>query len=110
MVLRHTTGDVSVMMLDSNFALDARGESHSAADVAGMQIVRSNLWRDLEEMLHPGERFFKKEHGFVVFKVADVLAEDRETAFGEAKGVLQFAAKGQDFPHVDSEINCLGHK
>src|ERR1700733_4618732 len=110
MVLRHTAGDVRVVVLNSDFALNLRGESHLGAHVTGMQIIRSYLWSNLEEVLHIGKRFLKKAHGFVVFKIADMLAEDRVTAFCEAKCVLQFPSKSQHLLHLDSQIDCLGHE
>ena len=85
-------------------------ERQPRAPVAGMQIVGDGARRDAEDVLQAGQRFLEKLHGLEVFQIADVLAEDGVAALGEAEGVLQLAAEGQDLVQFDSQVDGLRNK
>ena len=73
-----------------------------------MQVVGDGARRDAEEVLQAGERLLEELHRLVVLQVADVLAEDGVAALGQAEGVLQLAAEGEDLVQFDAEVDGLG--
>ena len=110
MILRHATGDVRMVMLYAYLPSDAGGKRHPRAHITRVQIVGRRSWRNLEQVLHLGQRFLEKPHGLVVFKVSDVLAQDRVAVFRQADGILQLAPKRQYLFHLNCQIDGLGHK
>ena len=98
------------MMLDPELRLDAGCKCEARAPVAGMQIVGDCSRRDPENLLQAAQRLFEELHRFEVLQIADVLAQDSVSAFGEAEGVLQFADKGKHLVQFDAQVDGLGDK
>src|SRR5271165_2606884 len=72
-----------------------------------MQIVRYRHGRNAEETFEMIERLAEELHSFHVFEIADVLAQDGIAIFGQAQGVFQLAAAGQNLLYGHSEIDRL---
>ncbi len=109
-VLRHTTGDMCMMMLHPDFTFDLAPQCHLSAPVARVQIIRNHPWCNPKEMLHSVERLLEKLHSLVVLKVSDVLAQNCVMTFSQTKGTLQFCTEGQRLSHLHSNIDRLGYK
>ena len=106
-IFRHATGEVRVMMLHADVRNVCHFERKTRAEIAGMQIAGDRARRDAEESLHVRQRLFEEFQRFEVFKIADVLAQDRVGALGEAERVLEFSADREKFVDRAPEFDRL---
>ena len=106
-VLGHAAGNVRVMMLHGEFRFGTR-QRPTRAERIRMQIVGDQKRFSLVHALQVVECFFEEPERLVVFKVADVLAEDGEAAFRQAEGVLQLGSDGEDFGCVAAKRDRFG--
>src|SRR5208283_3716690 len=67
----------------------------SGGEVVGMEVIGDDLRPDLENPLQMFDSFVEKTITFRVLQISDVLAQEGVLSFGEADGVLEFAADGQ---------------
>src|ERR1017187_5020153 len=95
-ILRHTTGNVCVVVLHANQLRSALFERPSGGEVVGMEVVGDDLRSNLENPLQMLDSFVEKAIAFCVLQISDVLAQESVLSFGEADGVLEFASDGQD--------------
>src|SRR5215469_17838869 len=98
MVLRHAAGNMRVMMLntDEGRVLLARPPG---GEVVGMKIVGDDLRAYFEDSLKMRDRLFEEFIALQIFQISEVLTQEGVLALGEADGVLQFAAHGEDGGH-----------
>ena len=66
--------------------------------------------RDFQNALQMLDRFLEEAVALCVLQIADVLREKRVTAFGQADGVLQFAADSQNRWHIFAQKDRYRHK
>ena len=83
MVLGHTGGDVSVMVLHPDPFQSIQFLGESGTEVIGMQVMDNHARLHAEQLLHLLQRFAKELEGLVVLQVADMLAEQRVAALSE---------------------------
>src|SRR5690349_19494465 len=82
-VLGHATGDVRVMMLYADLALNRQIERELGAEIRGMQVVGHYARFDAEQRFHALQGFLVKAQRFVILQVADVLAQECVMLLGE---------------------------
>src|ERR1035437_7058298 len=95
MILRHTTGDVGVVVLHANQPRPILLQRPLGGEVVGMKIVGDDLRLDFENPLQVLDRFVEKTITFHVLQISDVLAQESVLSFGEADGVFEFASDSQ---------------
>ena len=78
------------------------------AQVRRVKVVSHGPRRHAKQLLEIGQGLLEKDQGLVVLQVADVLAEDGVTPFGEAERVLQLAAAGQQFGNRAAQVEGCG--
>src|SRR5450759_3707327 len=109
-ILRHTTGDVGVVVLHANQLRPTLLQRPLGGEVVGMKIVGDDLRLDFEDQLQMLDRFVEKTITFDVFQISDVLAQEGLISFGEADGVLEFASDGQHRRLIVLEENRYRNK
>ena len=107
-VLGHATRDVRVMMLDADLWKIRHLQRELGAQILRMQIVSDRGGRDAEELLHTIQRFAIEDQRFVIFQIADVLAQERMMLLGEAKSALEFGAASQNLSHRKTQRHWMG--
>ena len=75
-----------------------------------MQIISRGARNDLENMFDVGKCLLEEPHRLVIFKVPDMLAQDRITPFGQAESVLQLPTEREHLFQFDSQIDGLRHE
>ncbi len=65
-------------------------------EIVGVKIVGDDLGVNFQDALHVLDGFLKKIVAFEIFKIADVLAEERFGATNNADRVFQFATNGEN--------------
>src|SRR5262249_26337582 len=78
------------------------------AQIQWVQIVSDGARFYAEELFEVRQRFLEESQRLVIFKIADMLAQDRVPALGEAQSVFQFRATGQDLVQFEVELNWVG--
>src|SRR5208282_3353145 len=107
-VLGHATGDMSMMVLYGHGGKPGMLQGPPCAQVLRVQIERHRARLNPKQFLELVQRLFEKEHGLVVFRVADMLAQDGVAIFGQTERTLQLRSAGEDLGHGCTQINRLG--
>jgi len=98
-VFGHAARDMRVMVLDADLPAISHLQRELGAQVLRMQIVSHGGGRNAEELLHAVQRFAVEDQRFVVFEIADVLAQESVMILGEAERVLELGAASQNLSH-----------
>src|SRR5208282_2218275 len=88
-ILRHTTGNVRVVVLHANQLHSTLLQRPSGGEVVGMEVIGDDLRPDLENPLQMFDSFVEKTITFRVLQISDVLAQEGVLSFCEADGVLE---------------------
>ena len=95
MVLDHAAGDVSVMVLHADQLHSTLPQSPFGRKVIRVQIIGDDLRLDFKNAFEVLDGLVEEGITFDIFQIANVLAQERMLALGEADGVLKFASHGQ---------------
>ena len=98
MIFRHAGSDMRVMVLDTDQlnAFRFLSDCPLGGEIVRVKIVRDDLGLNFQDALHVLDGFFVEIVAFEIFKIADVLAEERFGATNNADRVFQFATDGEN--------------
>jgi hypothetical protein len=94
-VLRHTTGDMRMVMLHSDMGEIWQRSRILAGEVTGVKIVSDRMWRDLEQPFEMLDALDEGAIGLIVLQIADVVTRGGILSLRETEGVLQLTATSQ---------------
>ena len=104
-ILGHARDNVGVVMLHADLLHTVQFQRKTGTEVAGMEVVSGDARLYAEQLLHLLQRFLEEPQSFVVFEIADMLAEQGVAAFGQAERVLQSGPAGQHFGHLGAQVD-----
>jgi len=96
-VVGHATCDVRMVMLNSDCAQPRLEKRVAGAQIARVQVVSHGNRRDVEEALQVLPSLAEEGHGFEIFEISDVLAQDGIAVLCQAQRILEFAPTGKYF-------------
>src|SRR5689334_3425221 len=95
-VVSHTTCHVGMMMLDCDLRRDVfKQQSEFCREVLGMKIVGNHLRLNVEQLFVVFDAVSKRAQRLDVFKVADVMTDERAVSACKTKRVLQLSSTRQ---------------
>ena len=106
-VFGHAGSDVGVMVLHADHGQALQPQRVFGAEIARVQVVRDGSRRHAKQLFQIGQRLFEEPQGFVILQVANVLAQDGVASLGEAEGVFQLAAAGQQLGRGAAQVESL---
>ena len=109
-VLGQAGREVGVVVLDPE-GLDALAlERLARGEVVRMQIVGDHGRLDAEQALEVGHPLAERAQGLPIAQVADVVAHPGSTSLGQAEGVLELRAAGQQRRSLQRKGQRSGHE
>jgi hypothetical protein len=95
-MLSHAGSHVSMMVLNRNDRQACLVSGPLRAEIIGVQITGNGFGLYIQNALEMIDGEVKELLCGHVFKIADMLADERLAPLGEADGVFQFRAAGQN--------------
>src|SRR5215470_4991089 len=107
-MLGQYTGNMGMVVLDTDFLRDVCVESVFCCRVFRVQIVGNRLWIDIKEALEVLGPLTERGQCLQIFKVTDMVADKGLSSLAQAKGILEMPATGQErHREIERELNRL---
>src|ERR1700736_968911 len=95
-MLGQHTGNVSMMMLHTDFLWNVSIKGIFCCQVFGMQIMSDSLRVDIEETLIVFNALTQRGQGLQILQITNVMTDKRLASLAQAKGVLQMTTAGKE--------------
>ena len=89
----------------SRFSRNTRGIF--AGQVFRVQVAGNDFRLDAEKPFIELDGMFKMLQRFFIFHIADMLTDESVVVAGQAEGIFQFRAAGQDLFRLEGEVDGI---